>query len=106
MWPDRNVGCSLSVARVCQMMKLKQFSNEFDVLYSKDNNPFSLGECSASQAVECCSYENGARLSFIEVRRGNRETGHDWLGGQEFPFRLVYVLGKLGKAELEKCDGY
>lgn len=106
MWPDRNVGCSPSVARVCQMMKLKQFSNEFDILYSKDNNPFGLGECSASQAVECCSCGNGARLSFTEVRRGNREAGHDWLGGQEFPFRLVYFLGKLAKAELKKCDGY
>lgn len=32
-------------------MKLKQFCNEFDVLYSKENNP-GLGEDSASQTVE------------------------------------------------------
>lgn len=26
------------------------------------------------------------RMSFLGVRRGNMETGHDWLGGRGLPY--------------------
>ena len=38
-------------AYYCQMTKLKQVSNEFDVLYSRENNPCLGGIQCSSQGV-------------------------------------------------------
>lgn len=40
-----------SLSKHCQMTKMRQFSNKFDVFYSRENNLW-IGEYSASQAVE------------------------------------------------------
>lgn len=42
-----------------------------------------LGEYSASQAMENCSQGIWGKT----IRRGNAETGYDWLGCQEFPYK-------------------
>ena len=36
-----------------------------------------------------------ARVSLQSIRRGNVETGHEWLGGQGFPYKAgrSYFLG-------------
>lgn len=53
-----------------------------------------LGEYSASQAVGYFSRGILGKRKFYSVRRGSMETGHDWLGGWEFPFkaRNAYFL--------------
>lgn len=44
------------------------------------------------------------RMSFSGVRRGNMETGHDWLGGRGLPYEAPMFWGnKLAKADWEDC---
>lgn len=58
-----------------QVTKLEQFSTEFDVLYSRENNPWP-GECSGSLAAEDSSRGMRGRNEFSECWQGPVETGH------------------------------
>lgn len=68
------------------MTKLKQFSNKFDVLYSRENNP-RTGEHRASPAVEPSPQEIWGKRELVLPggRRGNKETRQDWQGDQGLP---------------------
>lgn len=50
------------VHNICQRTKLKQFSNKFDVFYSRENNSWIGGGC-ASQAVEHISQQTVSKKS-------------------------------------------
>lgn len=63
----------------CQIAILIHFSNEVDVLYSKENNPWTGG------LLVPLPEGFWARLSLENIRRGKEDTEHDWLGGQGFP---------------------
>lgn len=91
MWPNRNVVCHLSVARVCQMMNLIKKKIVMSLMPFIQRKAILLFWARSGDAVPTGS---GARLIFTELRRGNRETGLDWLGGQ-LPFQAssFYFLG-------------
>lgn len=48
------------------MIKLKQFSNEFDVLYSREDSPW-MGECRAARAGEPSSWGIWGRSEFYRM---------------------------------------
>lgn len=71
------------------MPKLKYFSNEFDVLCSKENKPWIGGlQCFMSSGTLFLR-DFGQEGCSQSLRRGNMETGHNWIGDQGFPGRLV-----------------
>lgn len=76
------------------MPKLKQFSNVFDVAFSKENNPW-IGEAQCLTSSGTLFLRDLGQESFIEIRRGNSETKYDWLRGRGFPNRASrsYSLG-------------
>lgn len=76
---------SLLIGINCQMIKLKQFSNEFDLLFKEKRPWIGVAQCLKSSDV-LCTRDLGQAPSFPE-RRGNVETGHDWLEGQGFPYK-------------------
>ena len=51
-----------------------------------------LGECSVSQAVETLLRDLGKEGVLWSVRRGNWQTGQEWLGGLGFPYKAGRVL--------------
>lgn len=64
-----------------------------------------MEEYHASQAVDTILEGFEVRVT---VKRGNSETGHEWLGGRECLYETsTYFLGlgKLAEAELEDCNG-
>lgn len=92
MWPNRNVVSHLSMARVCQMMNLiKKKKLVMSLMPFIQRKAILLIWARSGDAVPTAS---GARLIFTELRRRNRETGLDWLGGQ-LPFQAssFYFLG-------------
>lgn len=70
----------------CQMTKIKQFSNEFDIVFHW-NTIHRLGEHGASQAVEHSSRGMFGQEQVLQCLKSNEETGHEWLGGQGFPHK-------------------
>lgn len=63
-----------ATASSCQMTKLKQFSKKYDVLYSRESNPWMV-EHSASKAVLHSSQGILGRSKFgraVEAEHGNR----------------------------------
>ena len=69
-------------SKECQITKIIQFSNEFDVLYSRETL-CGLGEYHTSQAVEHSSQGILGKSEFYGVLE---EAMHDWLGGWGFPY--------------------
>ena len=65
------------------MAKLEQFSNKFDVLYSRENSPW-IG---AVQCLTSTSKKFGQEQVLQNVRRGYVEISRDWLGGWGFPYK-------------------
>lgn len=65
------------------MTKLKQFSNKFDALYSRENNPWT-GEYMASQAVKHSSQGILGKSEFYRVLR--RQCGNDMIGQEVVGF--------------------
>lgn len=61
---------------------------------------------------KCCPslQEFGAKMDFLELWRGNAETGNDCPGGEGFPYKewrsYFQEEVKLAKVELEDCNWY
>lgn len=93
----------------CRMTKLKQFSNKFGVHYSRENNPW-IGRVKCLRSRRRRFLKDLSKMSSVSLRGSKAKTGHDWLGGQGFPYKASrsYFLGsgKLAIAELEDCDWY
>ena len=64
-------------------------SNRFDVLYSRENNPWIWGVQCLTNSGALFGRDLSQELVLQSVRKGNMETGHDWLGGWDFLTRLV-----------------
>lgn len=90
------------------MTRLKQFSNEFDIHYSRENRPRIGGvQCPASS--EAGFRRNwGQEQTLPSTGRGNKETGQDWLAVWGFLTGSAGPIfggqGKLATAELEDFD--
>ena len=65
----------------CQMTKIKQFSNEFDVLYPRENNPW-IGI--TSPAVEHYSEEIWGKSKFYGALEKATWKRCDWLEAGDF----------------------
>lgn len=63
---------------LCQIARLKQLGDPFDALYSREN-----------KVQQWTTPPGGfwAREWAESIRQGNRETDHDWPGGQGFPLK-------------------
>ena len=66
------------------MTKITQFSNQFDGLYSKEDNS-RTGGVQASPSLERSSPGILGPSEFSSVGRGNVEPRQDWLGGRGVP---------------------
>lgn len=93
------------------MTELKQFSNESDVLYSRDKNPWiGRTQCIKSNGT-LFSRDFGQEqiLENVQLRQHGNGSGLASMGCRDFLIRLArsYFLwkGKLAKAELD-CDWY
>ena len=74
------------------MAKLKQFSNEFDVLYSRDNNLGIGGVQGLTISGALFLRGLGQEGVVYSGRRGDMGTGRGWLRGQRFPYEAKEVL--------------
>lgn len=66
------------------MTKIKQFSTRFDVLYSRENNPWTGGVQCLTSSGAFFPWDFG-QWGFTDVRKGDAETGRGWLGRWDFP---------------------
>ena len=74
------------------MTKLKQFSNAFDVFYSRENSPW-IGGAQCLTSGGALFPGNWGKSKFLwSVRRGNSDTGHDGLGVRDFLLRLAHPV--------------
>ena len=84
----------------CQVTKIIQLGNEFDVLYSRKNSPWIGGvQCLASSRAPLL--RDFGQVLFLQGLEEARQEWQDWLGGQELPSKVnrPYFLrqGKLTK---------
>ena len=85
----------------CQMTKIIQLGNEFDVLYSRKNSPWIGGvQCLASSRAPLL--RDFGQVLFLQGLEEARQEWHDWLGGQELPSKVnrPYFLGQGKLAKL------
>lgn len=80
--------------------KTKQFSDEFDVHYSRENNPW-IGGVQAYTSSKALFPKN-VRQERVLFRSGNMEAGHDWLGVRDFLLKLAgpSLQGKVNQLKL------
>lgn len=89
------------------MTKLKQFGNGFDVLYSRESNPW-MREHSVSQAIETLPEAFWARVAFMEGLEGATQKLGRWTRRLGFPSKASRSCflgsGERAKAQLEDGD--
>lgn len=74
------------------MTTLKQFSKVsfigvLLVSFIQGKTTHRLGQYSALEAVKKQLRDLGGNSELHGVRKSETETGHNWLGGQEFPYK-------------------
>lgn len=92
------------------MTKIMQFGNELDVLYVRENNPWTGGVQCLTSSKAFFLRDLGQEQILQNLRRGSTDTEHDCLGGQGLSGKASKSCflqeGELTKAKLEDCDWY